>query len=378
MSCSTGSASCRRAYRKLVVRKKRRRPADVHGRRLRPPAAWRVEKRRVVTEPFRTAPRARPGASLDDEGGPSRSVARVASAACSLGGHCPGGIKKGRSRNAHAPSGWTRSSCSSRGPAAPWRFPPSTTPADLEAFPRPARGARNRARSSSHANLPDQSPSPARRTTLYEQSVHHAQFDRGHGLRDRGRRGSSSTSARHLGSGLRGGDTSGSSPPSGRRSERCNDNDPGSAWRTPPAAGGNDRPASLEELSAIYQAGRPPPSGSAYAWIRANLFGLRLRHHQAGRAWTSCSGSSSTARIGLERPAPACTLNDLGRKPLGSNRDRHENIGDGLIGDKLAVFLGHPPSCRDCRGCSRLPGDGHGPDAEQMQKLRALHKKATK
>ena len=34
-------------------------------------------------------------------------------------------------------------------------------------------------------------------------------------------------------------------------------------------------------------------------------------------------------------------MNDS-QTPLGSNRDRHDLVGDGLIGDGLATFLGHP------------------------------------
>jgi hypothetical protein len=45
--------------------------------------------------------------------------------------------------------------------------------------------------------------------------------------------------------------------------------------------------------------------------------------------------------------------------------------------EKLGVFLGH----RKLQGLPALlevPGAGHGPDAEQMKKLRALYAKATK
>ena len=79
--------------------------------------------------------------------------------------------------------------------------------------------------------------------------------------------------------------------------------------------------------------------------------------------------------IGLER-LRCLHVNDS-KTPLGSNRDRHENIGDGLIGDKLAVFLGHP-KLQGLPALLEVPGDGHGPDAEQMAKLRKLHAKATK
>ena len=69
-------------------------------------------------------------------------------------------------------------------------------------------------------------------------------------------------------------------------------------------------------------------------------------------------------------------MNDS-KTPLGSNRDRHENIGDGLIGDKLTVFLGHP-KLQGLPALLEVPGDGHGPDLKQMTKLRALYAKATK
>ena len=46
------------------------------------------------------------------------------------------------------------------------------------------------------------------------------------------------------------------------------------------------------------------------------------------------------ARIGLDR-LRVLHVNDS-QTPLASNHDRHELVGKGLIGDELAVFLGHP------------------------------------
>ena len=46
------------------------------------------------------------------------------------------------------------------------------------------------------------------------------------------------------------------------------------------------------------------------------------------------------ARLGLDR-LRVLHVNDS-QTPLGSNRDRHELVGKGLIGDGLATFLGHP------------------------------------
>ena len=46
------------------------------------------------------------------------------------------------------------------------------------------------------------------------------------------------------------------------------------------------------------------------------------------------------ARIGLDR-LRLLHVNDA-KTPLGSNRDRHEVVPDGVLGDGLATFLGHP------------------------------------
>ena len=78
-------------------------------------------------------------------------------------------------------------------------------------------------------------------------------------------------------------------------------------------------------------------------------------------------------RIGLDR-LRALHVNDAAAE-LGSNRDRHANVGEGLLGDKLGVFLANPR----LQGLPTIlegPGkDGHGPDAEEIAKLRKLHAK---
>jgi deoxyribonuclease-4 len=80
--------------------------------------------------------------------------------------------------------------------------------------------------------------------------------------------------------------------------------------------------------------------------------------------------------IGLDR-LRALHVNDS-NAPLGSNRDRHDNIGEGLLGNELGVFLSHPKLQR-LPAYLEVPGtDGHGPDAEQIRKLKALHARATK
>ena len=76
-------------------------------------------------------------------------------------------------------------------------------------------------------------------------------------------------------------------------------------------------------------------------------------------------------RVGLDR-LRVLHANDS-KAPLGSNRDRHENIGDGLIGEGLGAFLTHPKLQR-LPAFLEVPGkDGHGPDARELEKIRDIH-----
>jgi deoxyribonuclease IV len=80
------------------------------------------------------------------------------------------------------------------------------------------------------------------------------------------------------------------------------------------------------------------------------------------------------ARIGLER-LRALHANDA-KAPLGSNRDRHDNILDGLMGEGLGTFLAHP-KLQQLPVLLEVPGaDGKGPNAEEIRKLRELHARA--
>jgi deoxyribonuclease IV len=77
------------------------------------------------------------------------------------------------------------------------------------------------------------------------------------------------------------------------------------------------------------------------------------------------------SKIGLDR-LRALHVNDT-KTPLGSNSDRHDNIGDGLMGEKLGVFLGHP-KLQGLPAVLEVPGtNGRGPDAEQVTRLKDLH-----
>lgn len=77
-------------------------------------------------------------------------------------------------------------------------------------------------------------------------------------------------------------------------------------------------------------------------------------------------------KVGLEK-LRCLHLNDS-KTPFGSNRDRHENLGDGQIGpDGMRRILG----CPELQGLPvvlEVPGlDGNGPDAENMERARRFH-----
>jgi deoxyribonuclease IV len=81
------------------------------------------------------------------------------------------------------------------------------------------------------------------------------------------------------------------------------------------------------------------------------------------------------SKIGLDR-LRALHVNDS-QAPLGSNRDRHANITEGLLGRELGVFLSHP-SLQGLPAVLETPGkDGHGPDKREVTRLKRLYSSAT-
>jgi deoxyribonuclease-4 len=78
--------------------------------------------------------------------------------------------------------------------------------------------------------------------------------------------------------------------------------------------------------------------------------------------------------MGLDR-IRVLHVNDS-QTPLGSNRDRHDRVGDGLIGDGLAAFLGHP-------AFAGLPAitetwEDRGSDTEDLDRMRALRRRGAR
>ena len=77
------------------------------------------------------------------------------------------------------------------------------------------------------------------------------------------------------------------------------------------------------------------------------------------------------ARVGLDR-LRLLHVNDA-KTPLGSNRDRHEVVADGLLGKGLAVFLGHP-AFRNLPAVLETWPDG-GLSTADMDLLRTLRRR---
>jgi len=75
--------------------------------------------------------------------------------------------------------------------------------------------------------------------------------------------------------------------------------------------------------------------------------------------------------IGLDR-VRVLHVNDA-KTPLGSNRDRHERVGQGLIGDGLATFLSHP-AFADSPAITETWEDA-GRDTEDLDRMRALRRR---
>ncbi len=76
------------------------------------------------------------------------------------------------------------------------------------------------------------------------------------------------------------------------------------------------------------------------------------------------------ATIGLDR-LRVLHVNDS-KTPLGSNRDRHDNVGEGMMGERLGVFMSHP-ALQGLPALLEVPGrDGKGPGAEEIRELKEL------
>ena len=239
---------------------------------------------------------------------------------------------------------------------------PGARPGRPRALPRAARrgGARRRLRP---RDLPDQPREPARRDL--RQVRHDAPGDDRDRGRDRGgrcrrpRRIASRRRARGRARPRRAGARAGARPDDGHDLAA-----PGELRRR----GRHDRPFDRGAVASS-TSGSAATRGSASASTRATS-------SPRGTTWATRTRSPECSievdeTIGLDR-LRALHVNDSAA-PLGSNRDRHANVGEGLIGERLGAFLAHP-AVQQLPALLEVPGpDGHGPDAAEVRKLRELH-----
>jgi len=127
---------------------------------------------------------------------------------------------------------------------------------------------------------------------------------------------------------------------------------------------------SLAELAQIFEAlDRHPRLGVCLDSCHLYVSGIDVTDPAA----LDAALDELDASIGLDR-LRALHVNDS-KAELGSNRDRHYNIGEGLMGEQLGVFLSSP-RLQGLPALLETPGpDGHGPDAAQLTAVRELRER---
>ena len=127
---------------------------------------------------------------------------------------------------------------------------------------------------------------------------------------------------------------------------------------------------SLEELAAIFaRVGGHPRLGLCLDSCHLYASGYDLTDPAAVDALVL----QLDREIGLDR-LRALHINDSAM-PLGSNRDRHANIGEGLMGEGLGAFLAQPEFQHLSAYLETAGADGHGPGVADLQTVRDLHKR---
>jgi len=128
---------------------------------------------------------------------------------------------------------------------------------------------------------------------------------------------------------------------------------------------------SIEELATLHERlGRHPRLGVCLDSCHLYASGVDVTDPATLDAMLDELDSS----IGLDR-LRALHVNDS-EAPLGSNRDRHANILEGLLDERLGVFLGNArlqglPAVLEVAG-----PDKKGPDEHEIRKAKELHARA--
>ncbi len=136
------------------------------------------------------------------------------------------------------------------------------------------------------------------------------------------------------------------------------------------AGSGNNIGNSIEELAAIYEAmGRDERIGFCLDTCHMLAGGYDVKTTEG---WDEAL-SKFDKLIGLDN-LPLLHLNDS-KTELDSRRDRHENIGDGYIGNEGFKVILNNPNVKTMVGVLEVPGiEGKGPDKANLDRLKALTK----
>ncbi len=122
----------------------------------------------------------------------------------------------------------------------------------------------------------------------------------------------------------------------------------------------------LEELEALLQV-LPPSCGICLDTAHMFAAGYPIHTEEGLEATvTELHSRDLLARVGLIH------LNDS-KAPLAANRDRHENLGDGLIGyEGLSRIVRHA-AFRSVAFVLEVPGlEGHGPEAADLERAKSM------
>jgi deoxyribonuclease-4 len=127
---------------------------------------------------------------------------------------------------------------------------------------------------------------------------------------------------------------------------------------------------SVDELALLFEAlGRHPRLGLCLDSCHLYVSGVDV----GDRKTVDETLAEVDRRVGLDR-LRALHVNDAAA-PLGSNRDRHANVLEGELGERLGAFLAHP-AVQGLPAVMETPGpEGRGPDAAEVEKLRDLHRR---
>jgi deoxyribonuclease-4 len=128
---------------------------------------------------------------------------------------------------------------------------------------------------------------------------------------------------------------------------------------------------SLDELATIFERlDRHPRLGVCLDTCHLYVSGVDV----TDPATLDACLDSLDASMGLDR-LRALHLNDSAT-PLDSNRDRHANMLEGLLGEKLGVVLGHPRLQGLTAVLETAGPEKRGPDAAEVRKAKEIRERA--